>query len=99
MPVYQNPTAGYPHMDATVGPLAWRSFAESLNTGLHTSAPGMGDAGLTSYVGNMLTDPLGNGAPKNSAFMYSNGASFGQMQMPPQQDGNNNVADWPLIQY
>jgi hypothetical protein len=100
MSVYQNPTAGYSNMvDGTVGPLAWSRFAESLNTGLHTSAPGMGDAGLTSYVGGMLNDPLGNGAPKNSAFMYTNGASFGQMQMPPQQDGNNNVADWPLIQY
>jgi len=98
MSVYQTPTAGYP-MDTTVGPLAWRSFAESLNTGMHTSAPGMGDTGLSSYVG-MLTDPLSNAAaPKHPAFVYTNGASFGQMQMPPQQDGNNNVADWPLIQY
>jgi len=97
MAVYQNPTAGYPGMDTTVGPMAWRSFAESMVSGMHTSAPGMADGGLTSYVG-MMSDPLAS-APKNPAFMYTNGASFGQMQMPPQQDGNNNVADWPLIQY
>jgi hypothetical protein len=100
MPVYQTPTSGYSDMD-TVGPMAWRSFTHSINTvnnGMHTSAPGMGDAALTSFVG-MLTDPMGNVGPKNSAFMYTNGASFGQMQMPPLPDGNNNVADWPLIQY
>jgi hypothetical protein len=97
MPVYQTPTAGYSNMD-TVGSLAWRNFTNSMVEEMHTTAPGMGDAGLTSYVG-MVTDPMGNAASKHPAYMYTNGASFGQMQMPPQQDGNNNVADWPLIQY
>ena len=97
MSVYQTPTAGYSNMD-TVGSLAWRNFTNSMVSEMHTSAPGLGDAGLTSYVG-MVTDPMGNAASKHPAYMYTNGASFGQMQMPPQQDGNNNVADWPLIQY
>jgi hypothetical protein len=96
MPMYQTPTAGYPIVD-TVGPLAWRNFAENMASGMHTSAPGMSDGSLVSYAG-LMTEPLGNTAAKGGAFMYSNGASFGQMQMPS-QDGNNNVADWPLIQY
>jgi hypothetical protein len=96
MPIYQTPTAGYPLVD-TVGPLAWRNFTENMVSGMHTSAPGMGDGGLAAYTG-MMSEPLGNTTPKNGAFMYSNGASFGQMQMPP-QDGSSNVADWPLIQY
>lgn len=79
------------------GPLAWRNFANSMVSTMHTSAPSMNDGGLTSYV-SMMSDPMGNAATKNPAFLYTNGASFGQMQMPP-QDGSNNVADWPLIQY
>lgn len=95
MAMYQTPTAGYPLVD-TVGPMAWRNFAENMVTGMHTSAPGISDGGLASYAG-MMTEPIGNTTPKSGAFMYTNGASFGQMQMPP-QDGNN-VPDWPLIQY
>lgn len=95
MAMYQTPTAGYPLVD-TVGPMAWHRFAENMATGMHTSAPGISDGGLASYAG-MMTEPIGNTTPKSGAFMYTNGASFGQMQMPP-QDGNN-VPDWPLIQY
>ena len=81
----------------TVGPLAWRNFAEHMVSGMQTSAPGMADGSLASYSG-MMTEPLGNITAKNGAFMYSNGATFGQMQMPP-QDGSNNVAEWPMVQY
>ena len=81
----------------TVGPLAWRNFAEHMVSGMQTSAPGMADGTLASYSG-MMTEPLGNITVKNGAFMYSNGATFGQMQMPP-QDGSNNVAEWPMVQY
>ncbi|GAB7329775.1 hypothetical protein MBLNU13_g01503t1 [Cladosporium sp. NU13] len=81
----------------TVGPLAWRNFAEHMVTGMQTSAPGMADGSLASYSG-MMTEPLGNITAKNGTFMYSNGATFGQMQMPP-QDGSNNVAEWPMVQY
>lgn len=88
--VYQPAAGAYAAVDP-VGPLAWRNFAENIVTGLHTSAPGMSDAGLTSYA-TMMVDPLGNA--KNGAYMYPNGASFGSMQLPT-QDG----ADWPLIQY
>ncbi|KAM0720364.1 hypothetical protein Q7P37_004500 [Cladosporium fusiforme] len=91
MNVYQTPTGAYAAVDPA-GPLAWRNFAENIVTGLHTSAPGMSDAGLTSYA-NMMIDPLGNTA-KTGAYMYPNSASFGSMQLPA-QDG----ADWPLIQY
>ena len=56
----------------------------------------MSDAGLASYAG-LMTEPLANTPPKSGPFMYMNGASFGQMQMPP-QDGND-IPNWPLIQY
>ena len=94
--MYQAPAAY--NMADTVGPLAWRNFAEHMVSGMQTSAPpGMPDGSLASYIG-MMTEPLGNVTPKGGAFMYSNGATFGQMQMPP-QDGSNNVAEWPMVQY
>lgn len=92
--MYQAPAY---NMTDTVGPLAWRNFAEHMVSGMQTSAPGMADGSLASYSG-MMTEPLGNITAKNGAFMYSNGATFGQMQMPP-QDGSNNVAEWPMVQY
>lgn len=97
MPVYQNPTPGYPVMDP-VGPMAWRSFAENMVTGMHTSAPGMSDGSLTSYAG-MMPDPLSATAPHNGPPIYPTGATFGQMQMPPQDGSNGDVPSWPLIQY
>jgi hypothetical protein len=96
--MYQTPNQGY-HLGDTVGPLAWRNFAEHMVSGMQTSAPAMADGSLASYSG-MMTEPLGNITPKGGTFMYANGASFGQMQMPPQpQDGSNNVAEWPMVQY
>lgn len=96
MAIYPTPTSGYPLVD-NVGPMAWRNFAENMVSGMHTSAPAMSDASLASYTG-MMNEPLGNITPKNGSFMYANGATFGQMQMPP-QDGSNNVAEWPMVQY
>lgn len=95
MAMYQTPTAAYPLVD-TVGPIAWKNFAEDMVSGMHTSAPSMSDASLASYAG-MMAEPLANTPPKSGPFMYMNGASFGQMQMPP-QDGND-IPNWPLIQY
>jgi hypothetical protein len=75
------------------GPENWRTFAEGIATGLQTNAPGMAEGTFASYSG-MMTGPLGNFTTKNGAFMYSNGATFGQMQMPA-QDGT----EWPMVQY
>lgn len=99
MGAYPIPAAQYPTMDY-VGPSAWRTFTANANMamGMQVSAPGMDDGSMTSYAGGIMTDPMGNTTPKNGSFMYPTGTSFGQMQMPA-QDGSNNVAEWPMIQF
>jgi hypothetical protein len=82
------PTPAY-NMANAGGAENWRSFV----SGMQTSAPGMADGTFASYSG-MMTEPLGSISTKNGAFMYSNGATFGQMQMPA-QDGT----EWPMVQY
>jgi len=94
--MYQAPP--YNITNTAVGPLVqWRNFAENVASSMQTSAPGMPGGSFASYSG-MMTEPLGSFTPKNGGLMYENGATFGQMQMPP-QDGSNNVAEWPMVQY
>jgi hypothetical protein len=88
--IYQSPAY---NMANPGGPENWRNFTENMVSGMQTSAPGMADGTFASYSG-MMTGPLGNITTKNGAFMYSNGATFGQMQMPS-QDGT----EWPMVQY
>ncbi|KAM0706648.1 hypothetical protein Q7P35_005976 [Cladosporium inversicolor] len=95
--MYQ-PAPAY-NIDNTMGQqVSWRNFADTLHTGMQASAPGMADGSLANYSGMVTEAPMVNITAKGGTFMYSNGASFGQMQMPP-QDGSNNVAEWPMVQY